>query len=203
MLSAVAVGVAQARSAPGGPVVANTVVVPATIVFEHGNRKNKPGNCSAVVFAKWKDVPGTTSAMVTYRWKTVDYHVEGSPPFSDQYEWVAKYRVPAGYHWLKVSAGWKDGPTPNDCSSYLPYFKSVYSIKASALLKYERAPECDDAVRGLKGWSDEVTKRLRVRGLSPNASEEQLGVLAERDPEFANALQQRGFWAARVKKRCT
>lgn len=105
-------GAAPARAASGTYVKS----MAATLVFQHGARADKPGNCSALVFAQWPDVKDTVSATVRYTWRGKESTKTFSPPWDDTYHWVIDYQAPYGSHWGQIGKSWGDGPTPNDCS---------------------------------------------------------------------------------------
>ena len=173
-----------------------TVVVPARIVIKHGNRPSDPGNCSAVVFAQWKDVPGTTAATVSYVWQGEDHSVSGKAPFPAKFNIVATYRVPEGYRWIVVGYSHADGPTPNDCSQVVSRIKPLYSANgASAELTVVQSAKCVEALHQRSRWAhtyqdleDEHAKGVKIPAFKSKAS---------------NALKNRALWSARVKAACS
>jgi hypothetical protein len=153
-----------------------TKTVDAEIVFEKGNRPGDPGNCSSVVFGKWKDVPGTTAATVYYTWRGTEYSVSGEPPWNDTYEWVATYTVEPGYHWLEISTSWSDGPRPNDCSSQVETAKERYSTEGRAELTIEIDPaKCKAAEKAVTKWRGKVTSiKAQLRKAETKRAKRQL-----------------------------
>jgi hypothetical protein len=117
--AAVALGVFMCAAPASSSADVETLkkTVDAKIVFEYGANPARPGNCSAVAFAEWKDVPGTKSALattVTAAGKKIEV-TASAPDFHDYNHTAREYFAPPGSHRIIIGAGWGDGPKPNDC----------------------------------------------------------------------------------------
>ncbi len=121
-------------------------VVPAIVVFGHGQNPDKVGNCSAVVFVQWVDVPNTVSARAFYTFNGKNYNKAAGPPFQDTFSLVIDYVAPVGAHRIQVGAGWAAGPKPNDCSATSEKQKTLFGTTATVevVIDVEKA-KCDKA----------------------------------------------------------
>lgn len=176
LLAALCAVLAMALMATPALAETKTQTVDAEIVFQNGNRPGDPGNCSAVVFGKWKDVPGTTAATIHYKWKGADYTKSGAPPWDDTYTWVASYTVEPGYHWIEISTSWSDGPVANDCSDAIATYKERYSTEAEAELTVEIDPaKCKAAQKALTKWRGSVNRlKGQLRDATTKRAKKQL-----------------------------
>ena len=175
LLAVLCAALAVAITAPAATAATKVKTVPAEIVFKNGNRPGDPGNCSALVFGRWKDVQGTVAATVHYLWRGSEYSKSGEPPWDDTYTWVATYTVDPGYHWLEISTSWADGPRAIDCCSQIETYKERYSVEARAELTVEIDPaKCKAAKKAVTKWrgrvnelkaalNDATTKRAKKR----------------------------------------
>jgi hypothetical protein len=169
---------AAALVVPAATASAKTKVqtVDAEIVFQNGNRPGDEGNCSAVVFGKWKDVPRTVSATVYYTYQGEERSVTGVPPWDDTYEFVATYTVEPGYHWIEISTSWGDGPVANDCSNKVEIYKTRYGTEGRAELTVEIDPaECKAAQKAVTKWRGSVNKlKAELRKATTRKAKKQL-----------------------------
>jgi len=185
-------------AAPASAQETKTTTVPAELVFHHGNRPGDAGNCSAVVFGKWKDVPNTVSATINYTWRGEPYTKSGTPPWDDTYQWVATYTVEPGYHWIEISTSWRDGPLPSDCSDMIATYMERYSSTATATLTVEIDQEaCNAAKRGL------TKARARVKARRASLRNAETGAPKRRArARLENAKRIRDRASQRVERVC-
>jgi hypothetical protein len=199
LLAASAAVLAMALSAmPASAATTKVTTVPAEIVFANGNRPGDAGNCSAVVFGKWRDVPGTISATIEYTWKGAPYTKTGTPPWDDTYEFVATYTVEPGYHWIEISTSWADGPVANDCSGMVETYKQRYSTTAVAKLTVEIDPaKCKAATDRADARRRKVNKlRAQLRSAETAGAKNRLRARLEK------AKERRSKAVARMKAAC-
>lgn len=177
LLAVLSVVLAVACSATAASAATKVKTVDAEIVFANANRPGDPGNCSSVVFGRWRDVPRTISATVYYLWRGSEYSKSGAAPWDDTYTWVATYTVEPGYHWIAISTSWSDGPNPNDCSEQVVRAKERYSVAARAELTIEIDPaECKAAKKAAATWVDKVNAvRAQLRKATTAKAKKKLG----------------------------
>jgi hypothetical protein len=127
--------------------VTKTVTVPATYDFQHANRPGRPQECYAIVFARWADVPNTQSVTVNYTANGAAETKYALPPFNDTrgiYPDPPPFAltVPAGNHWVDLSATAEAGGTPNSqCESYYQVQRGAFTGSPTATITYtENAP---------------------------------------------------------------
>jgi hypothetical protein len=150
-------------AAPAAASTTHTKTVPATLVFNHGQRPGHPGNCSAVVFLQWADVPGTTNAKGHYVWKGAAKTKSIEAPFEDTFELVALYQAPPGFHWMEVGKGWTDGPKANTCEEMSNRQKVNYGTAASVELQVADDPAvCKRATARLLAANKAVAKATKA-----------------------------------------
>jgi len=199
LLAVAAVAASADVSPAAAQVKTKTQTVPAEVIFEHGARADRPGNCSAIVFVQWKDVPNTISAKAFYLWKGVESSKVGEPPFDDAYSWEIDYKAPAGSHRTQVGKGWGDGPKPNDCSETSARQKEVFGTQARVELTIEQVGQTEACAKALKALreSNKAVRKLTGRVRRASGAEKQ----ALR-AKLAKAKARRARAAARVRKEC-
>jgi hypothetical protein len=183
---------------PASAATTKVKTVPAEIVFANGNRPGDAGNCSAIVFGRWRHVPNTISATVEYTWKGEAHSKTGTPPWDDIYEWVATYTVEPGYHWIAISQSWRDGPLPSDCSDMVETARQRYSTTAVAKLTVEIDPaKCKAATDRAKA------RRRAVNGLRAQLRSAETARAKNRlRARLENAKERRSKAIARMKAAC-
>ena len=174
LISALALTVGPAHAAT------TTKTVPGTLVFLHGAKPDAPGNCSAVVFAQWKEVPNTLSAKAT--WVRSGDGAEftesaTAPDFHDTNDTVIRYQVPAGSHWIAIGFGSVAGAQPNDCSEMSAKQRTqVRSVRIELTIDGD-TQDCIDAKAKVKRYKKTISKanntlkRLRRRAGSGGRDE--------------------------------
>jgi hypothetical protein len=189
---------ALALAAPAAAQETKTQTVPGEVVFATGQRPGKPGNCSAIVFVKWKDVPGTTSATAFYPYRGAETSESLTPPFSDTYDWVATYTVEPGFHWIAVGKSWRDGAKPSDCSDFSAKQKAVYGTVARVELQVPAfdAKACNAAKHTL------AARRKAVKKLQKQLHHATGNKRKRLKAKVKKAKAKRTKAAARVKKDC-
>ncbi len=110
---------------------AKTRTLQAQVVYEHGNRPEKPGNCSAVVFVQWPHVANASSFTVHYTFNGAPQTLSTKPPFEDVYVWVKEYRALAGYDRVHIGQSWVDGFKTDTCERFEAKQRAVYGTQAS------------------------------------------------------------------------
>ena len=130
-----------------GATVTKTVTVPAVYDFQHANRPGRPQECYAIVFARWTDVPNTQTVTVNYTANGAAESKYSAPPFSDVrgiYPDPPPFAltVPAGQHWVDLSATAEAGGTPNSqCESYYQVQRGAFTGSPTVTVTYtENAP---------------------------------------------------------------
>lgn len=153
-------GMSSAGSAQQSPTRADEKVVDATLVFLHGARPTRPGNCDAVVFAQWDHVGDTVSATASFTFNGKAATKTLAPPYDDTFTKVNTYTAPAGTHWIQIGLGFGDGPRPNDCADMSARQRAAFGPTATVKLTIAKtAPPVVTQVPGTGKFS-------RSRGVS-------------------------------------
>ena len=111
------------------------VTVPATMVVQQGAYPDGNG-CVDIAHVMWKADPNAGTSAVVHWGNIYDQHfdVSGQEPFDDSDTWMPglTFRVPAGYHWIRVGASWQVGVGATDCSEMVAktqaYVKGPYTV---------------------------------------------------------------------------
>lgn len=122
------------------------VTVPATMVIQQAAYPDGNG-CVVIAHVMWKADPNAGTSAVVQWTSTWDqqFKESGEEPFDDSDTWVPglTFRVPAGHHWIRVGASWKNGANETDCSDMEA--KSQANVKGAPTVTYTTT-EPDPAV---------------------------------------------------------
>ncbi len=151
-----------------------TVTVPGTVVFEHGENPNDPGNCSAAVFVQWSHDPtlNVVSARAIVANPAGEASKSKAAPFDDTYDWVRIYTAPPGTHRIVMGVSWGDGPVvPNDCGETNARHMAQWPTReASIELTVDVTAACSAAQKKASAAAKQLRiARARVSQAPPSA----------------------------------
>jgi hypothetical protein len=178
-----------------------TVTVPGTLVFEHGENPDDPGNCSAIIFAQWSHDP----QLKVISARAVVFPPEGErstskdAPFDDTYTWVLTYTAPAGTHRIAIGKSWGDGPViPNDCSDANAVHLSQWpNHEARIELTVDTTAACTAAQKRVTAVSRDLLKaRTKLAQASTSSSRRRAAA------KVRSALAAKGRADAAAKAAC-
>ena len=117
------------------------VTVPAEMVIQGAAYPDGNG-CVDIAHVMWKHDPNAGTSAVVHWGNIYDQHfdVAGEEPFDDSDTWLPglTFRVPAGYHWIRVGADYQVGEGATDFSEMVAktkaYVKGPYTVTYTTIV---------------------------------------------------------------------